>query len=149
MRKPRPEDFDPKQAKAISPKPEKVDLSGVVAIKARAKKGKQILSPSKKQPSRHEAIPPRHHDTTVSRYHDTVVELVRKAVKGFGKEAATHRFTKEEKQAIADIVYTYKKRGITTSENEITRIAINFILNDFAEYSEESILDSVLKALNK
>src|ERR1700690_701551 len=51
----------------------------------------------------------RHHDTTipsmVSRPHDTIIELIRSAVKTFGKEAATHRFTPDEKKAIADIVY--------------------------------------------
>ena len=57
---------------------------------------------------------PRHHDTTVSRNHDTttpvqeteIFEVVRKAVKQIGKEAATHRFTLEEKNLLADIEYT-------------------------------------------
>ena len=33
MRKPRPQDFDPEYKKGKSPAPEKVDMSGVVAIK--------------------------------------------------------------------------------------------------------------------
>ena len=49
---------------------------------------------------------PRYHDTTVPRYHATkqpkvygvAIEPVRKAVKEFGKEAATHRFTEAEKK---------------------------------------------------
>jgi hypothetical protein len=100
-----------------------------------------------------DATTPRHHDTmpptTVSRYHDTVVEVVRRAVKEFGKEAATHRFTLEEKQAIAEVLYTYQRQGIRTSENEITRIAVNFILDDYREHGENSLLDRVLKALNE
>ena len=91
---------------------------------------------------------PRYHDTTVSRYQDAVYELVRKAVKELGKEAATHRFTLEEKRAIADIIYTYKNNGIKTSENEIARISVNFIIEDYRENGESSILHKILKALN-
>ena len=62
-----------------------------------------------------------------------MLEAVRRAVKEFGKEAATHRFTLDEKKAIADIVYAYKRRNIKTSENEITRIGVNYILQDHKE----------------
>ena len=82
------------------------------------------------------------------RYHDTIVEIVRKAVKEFGKEAATHRFTPEEKRGVADIIYTYQASGIRTSENEITRIAVNYMIQDYKENGENSILDKILKALN-
>ena len=102
-----------------------------------------------KQPSNHAAMPPRDHDTMVSRYHETTIETIRKALKEIGKEAATHRFTSEEKQAIADLVYTYKRQKIRTSENEITRIAINFVIQDRRENGENSILDRVLKVLNE
>ena len=37
-----------------------------------------------------------------------------------GKEAATYRFTQDEKRALSGIVYAYKEQGIKTSENEIT-----------------------------
>ena len=69
-------------------------------------------------------------------------------MKEFGKEAATHRFTPDEKKAIADIVYSYGGLGIRTNENEITRIAINFVVNDYTENGEGSILAKALKALN-
>lgn len=102
-------------------------------------------------------VQPRHHDTTVSRnhdamqpwYHDTAIELIRKAVREIGKEAATHRFTLEEKKAIREVVFTYENRGILTSENEITRIAVNYVLNDYKENGENSLLGKVLKALNE
>lgn len=100
---------------------------------------------------------PSNHDTTVSRYRDTTtpsihgvsVELVRKAVKEFGKEAATHRFTETEKRQIADFIYTYKNQGIKTSENEITRIAVNFVMEDYKENGENSVLHKILQALNE
>ena len=101
-----------------------------------------------KKPRHHGITKPRPHDTTVSRYHDTIIEMVRKAVKEFGKEAATHRFTLEEKRAIADIVHGYRKKGTKTSENEIARIAINFIINDHKENEKSSILHKAIKALN-
>jgi hypothetical protein len=78
-----------------------------------------------------------------------MVETVRKAVKEIGKEAATHRFTPEEKRAVLDIVYSYKGSGIRTSENEVARISINFILEDYKENGRNSLLDLVLRALNQ
>ena len=100
-------------------------------------------------PRHHDTTTPRNHDTTVSRYHDTIIETVRKAVKEMGKEAATHRFTQEEKSTLAGIIYAYKGQGLKTSENEITRVAINFIISDYKANGENSVLDRALKALNK
>ena len=88
------------------------------------------------------------HDTVIPRHHDTTVETVRLAVKDIGKEAATHRFTMAEKEAIAAIVYAYKRRGVRTSENEITRIAVHMLLQDHQAESDESLLERVLQALN-
>lgn len=119
---------------------------------AKKKVGKVVTSkkeaPTKRSPDHLDTTQPGNHDTTVSRYHAAMIEAVRKAVKEFGKEAATHRFTAEEKQKLADIVYSYKRRGIRTSENEVTRIAVNFLIDDHAENGENSILDLTLKALN-
>ena len=95
-----------------------------------------------------ETTNPRNHDTTVSRCHDTTIEAIRKVVKEFGKEAATHRFTAQEKQAIAEIVYAYKGKGVRTSENQIARIAINWLIVDYHENGENSVLELVLRALN-
>jgi hypothetical protein len=49
---------------------------------------------------------------------------------------------------IAQIVYSYKQACIRTSENESTRIGVNFMLNDYQENGEKSILHRVLQALN-
>ena len=98
--------------------------------------------------SKHDIKKPAHHDTAVSRVDETIIEIIRKAVKKFGKEAATHRFTTGEKKLLADIVYTYRNVGIKTSENEITRIAVNFIIRDYQDKGKDSILDQVLRALN-
>ena len=78
-----------------------------------------------------------------------MIEVVRKAVREFGKEAATHRFTLDEKKAIADIIYSYKGQRIKTSENEIARIAVNFIVSDYEQYGEHSVLHKVIQALHR
>jgi hypothetical protein len=93
-------------------------------------------------------MPPSNHDTVIPRDHETMLEDIRKAMKAFGKEAATHRFTLLEKQDLAEIIYAYKQLGVRTSENEITRIAINFIIKEYQLDREESILDTILKLLN-
>ena len=91
-------------------------------------------------------------DTTIPRYRGTtaptMVKGIRKAVKQLGKEAATHRFTREEKDAIARIVFTYGRQGIKTSGNEIIRIGFNWLLEDHQVNGKQSILHKVLVALN-
>lgn len=91
---------------------------------------------------------PRHHATMPSRYRDTTIGFIRAAVKVFGKEAATHRWTVEEKQAVADLVYTYGRQNIRTTENEISRIGVNFLIEDYKRNGENSLLHKVLTALN-
>src|SRR5262249_49771872 len=53
---------------------------------------------------------PRNHDTMQPSYQSEIIETVRKALVQVGKEAATYRFTREEKKALGDIVYTFKTR---------------------------------------
>ncbi len=91
---------------------------------------------------------PRYHDADVPKPDEDVVETVRSAVKHFGKEPATQRLTTAEKQSLEDIEYTYKKRGIRTSGNEIIRIALNSVLLDYKRNGESSLLAKVLKRLN-
>lgn len=93
----------------------------------------------------HAIEPARHRATMIS----TRIERVRKAVKHLGKEAATHRFTPEEKRALAEVVFAYARRGCKTSENELTRIAINLLMLDYQEQGEYSVLAQVVRALNE
>ncbi len=85
----------------------------------------------------------------VSRYQDDIIASIRGAVRVIGKEAATYRFSPGEKARVSDIIYTYKRQGIRTSENEISRIALNFIFQDYEENGEQSVLARVLDALNR
>ena len=139
-------------------KPEKLDMKGFSIPLSIVTANKEDVGDRKEhhksenstgEPSNLDTTNPSNRDTTVSRYHDTIIELIRKAVRELGKEAATHRFTMEEKRALADIIYTFKSKGVKTSENEITRIAVNLIINDYKANGEDSLLDKVLKALNE
>lgn len=103
---------------------------------------------ARKEPRRKEVNTPSNRDTVVSRYHGETVETIRRAVRVVGKEAATYRFSPEEKARMADLIYTYKRQGIRTSENEVSRIALNFIFQDYDENGEGSVLAKVLDALN-
>jgi hypothetical protein len=91
----------------------------------------------------------RNHDTTIPPYPSATVESIRKAVKEFGKEAATHRFTSTEKRALANIIHSLNMQGIRTTENTIARIAINFIIDEFNKRGKDSLLGLVLQALNQ
>ena len=87
-------------------------------------------------------------DGMVAAMDDDQLDAIRKAVKQLGKELSTHRFTVDEKEALADIVYTYTRQGWRTSENEITRIGVNWLLQDYREHGENSVLARLLERLH-
>jgi hypothetical protein len=113
-----------------------------------AKKEPHSPAPSTDKPHTDDTATPRYHDTVIPRHHDTIIETTRKAVKQLGKEAATHRFTVDEKKALKSIERDYEVKDIRTSENEITRISINYMIEDYRKNGDESILARVLKLLN-
>jgi len=76
-----------------------------------------------------------------------VIEGIRKTVKVTGKEVSFIRLTPDEKQELADIVYTYRRQGKKTTENEIARIALNYLLADYHASGELSVLARVIEAL--
>lgn len=144
MKQPDPSRFTGKK----EPKADKLEMKGFSTSLAMEPSGQQEKGIPNREPIG-ETKQPRNQDTMVSRYHDTMIAEVRKAVKEFGKEAATHRFTDKEKQALAELIFKYRQSGIKTSENEIARIAINFIIKDREQNGRESLLEKVLKALNE
>jgi hypothetical protein len=130
-------------------KPEKLEMKGFSTPQSTEPAKKEKVAIRKKRSKTEKATKiPRHHDTVIPRYHETI-EIIRKAVKDYGKEAATHRFTQEEKKAIAEIIFNFNGKDIKTSENEITRIAVNFVVQDYKENGNKSILAMALNALNK
>ena len=107
------------------------------------------IFPSAPTPPSEEIVVSRHHGVMIPPHEDATIEHIRKAVKEFGKEAATHRFTSAEKRAIANIVHSLNMQGIRTTENTIARIAINFVIDEFNQRGKDSLLGLVLQALNK
>jgi hypothetical protein len=90
----------------------------------------------------------RRSDGTTVVYPDALIETLRCSVKELGKERSEYRLTIIEKEAVVDIVYQFKRQGIRTTENEVARIAINFILADYRQHGDKSLLVSVLRALS-
>ena len=80
---------------------------------------------------------------------ESIIETIRKVVKDVGKDSATYRFTPEEKKALLELSFSYKMQGYKTSENELARIAINFLLEDQRQNGRNSVLQKVLDALDK
>ena len=131
-----------KKAAATSKVPEKPDVESKPIPSPAPAKPK--AKPQKKLSSiKRDTTIPRHHGITTP----SMVKGIRKAVRQIGKEAATHRFTREEKDAIARIVFTYGQQGFKTCENEITRIGINWLLEDYQANGQRSALHKVLAAL--
>src|SRR5688572_1166807 len=83
---------------------------------------------------------------------DDIVETIRKTVKQVGKDTLFVRLTPDEKHQVTSVVYAlnemYRGEGRKTSENEIGRIGVNFLLEDYKANGKESILTKVLAALN-
>ncbi len=85
--------------------------------------------------------------STLAAVSDETIDTIRRAVKVAGKEVSFVRLTAEEKAQLADIVYTYKRQGKKTTENEINRIAVNYMIEDYKANGERSVLARVIAAL--
>lgn len=76
---------------------------------------------------------------------DSVLAKVRETIRGIGKEVSYTRLTQDEKRRIMEVIYSFRSSsGIKTSENELMRIAINFLLEDYHLRKEESLLYKIL-----
>jgi hypothetical protein len=76
-----------------------------------------------------------------------LIETVRKTVKVPGKEVSFTRLTPAEKDRLRDVLYTFKHQGMKVTENEINRIAVTFLMEDYQAYGQTSVLARVLAAL--
>ena len=80
-------------------------------------------------------------------YRDQLIEQIRRTVKVPGREVSYIRLTPEEKAQLAKMVYGFRSRGKKTTENEINRIAVNFMILDYQANGEDSLLVKVIDAL--
>lgn len=147
LRSTKPQETPPPTPTATSQAPE--EAPAPTPTEPFTKPAPRTVTKPRSQRNISESVTPLNHDTVVSRYHDTTIETIRRAVRVVGKEAATYRFSPEEKARMADLIYTYKRQGVRTSENEVSRIALNFIFADYEENGEASILAKALDALNR
>ena len=99
--------------------------------------------------SNHATMPPRQHDEPVATQAEYDIEVIRQVVRQVGKEAATYRLTHGEKQWLGELVYHFGQKGYRTSENEIARIAINWLLRDHQAHGTKSVLAQLLEALHR
>jgi len=83
---------------------------------------------------------------------DDFIEAIRRTVKQVGKEALFVRLSAHEKRQISSLVYTfneiYRGEGRKTSENEVSRVGLNWLLEDYQASGEHSMLARVLASLN-
>lgn len=91
----------------------------------------------------------RYYDSNLSSDQIAMFAQIRKAVRARGTEQSIHRLSPQEKRDLKDIVYAYDTQGIRTSEVELTRIALNFLIADHKEHGRGSILAKVLSSLNE
>lgn len=88
------------------------------------------------------------HASTLALSTETL-ESIRKIVKNPGKEDVLYvRLTKGEKDKLADVIYTYKRQGVRTSDTEVVRVAINTLLEDYKSNGEKSLLAIILASLH-
>lgn len=80
--------------------------------------------------------------------HDSLLAEIRRTIKVQGKEVSYVRLTQEEKNQLADIIYSYKRQGVKTTETEISRIAINYLVEEFKINGQASVLARLLVLLN-
>ena len=97
--------------------------------------------------NKHDSMPA----STLASNQDDIVETIRKTVKQVGKDTLFIRLTPEEKHELTSIVFAfnelYRGESRKTSENEIGRIALSFLLEDYRTHGKESMLAKVLAAL--
>jgi hypothetical protein len=104
-------------------------------------------------PRRRSAAPPRHPDAATPRPPNGSAQRDRVAVIGdavseLGTKRTTIRFSRPEKSALREIIYAYERREIRTGENELTRIALNWLVEDYREHGEGSVLARVVARLH-
>ena len=91
-------------------------------------------------------------DSMLTNTQDDLIETIRKTVKQVGKDTLFVRLTPDEKHQVASAVFTlnekYRGESRKTSENEIGRIGVNFILEDYKANGRGSILARVMAALH-
>jgi len=94
--------------------------------------------------AKHESLQSREKASLLACKHDSVLAKIRETVRTIGKEVSYSRLTQDEKKRILDVIYAFRSSGIKISENELMRIAVNMLLEDYDLHKEESWLHKIL-----
>jgi hypothetical protein len=78
---------------------------------------------------------------------EDIVQGIRKTVKVPGREVSFVRLTPEEKAQLSEIVHEFKRAGKKTTETEVNRIAVNYLMDDYRTHGDASVLARVIDAL--
>jgi hypothetical protein len=89
----------------------------------------------------------RKHAAMTPRYHDSMIAIIARSVRDVGKEVSTYRLTQQEKTALVEIIYHYRMRNCRLSENEIVRIAINLLIEDYKNDKKSCMLSRIAEAM--
>ena len=79
---------------------------------------------------------------------DDMMATIVKSMRAVGKEGCTYRLTQREKTALIEIIYHFRMRHIRLSENEIARIAINFLIEDYKARKNNCLLGSIIDSMH-
>jgi hypothetical protein len=157
MPKRKPIDYTPQFGSGIfRPKDEvesertAIDTATSIPLPAEKEKKEETFKSmlASKLASKQDSLQASNHASTLALSTETL-ESIRKTVKNPGKEDVLYvRLTKGEKDKLADVIYTYKRQGVRTSDTEVVRIAINTLLEDYKSNGEKSLLAIILASLH-
>ena len=143
-----------------SPLPEVINDDEVTASKKEAIDVQAVMPSSGHavtQSRRHDGTPPRSHavmpsqaqeKVLIDRYHKGKKRAVL-ALQSIGSQKGTMRLSAEERGLLKSAVYNYEANGINISENEIIRIALNYLLEEDEYPDSGSQLDQIIKELKR
>jgi hypothetical protein len=86
----------------------------------------------------------RKQDSKIASTHASMLAKITKAIREVGKEVSYTRLTRDEKKQIVEIIYTFRSEGVKLSENELMRIALHVVLEDYKSNKSNSILHKML-----
>lgn len=117
-------------------------------------------APVKTEPDTQVGInPPSYHSTVIPTFDNakglSSIAAIHKAMREAPSAPASYRFSSTEKKRLEVIIFELKMRGIAspeareirTNENEIVRIALNALLNDYQASGDKSTLVKALESL--
>jgi hypothetical protein len=84
----------------------------------------------------------------ISTSDSSYADVVRKAVRWPGKESAPLRITGEELNKLKAAVRHFQDQGYPTDRTQIIRVSLNYLLHDFEQNPDNSILTEIMERIN-